>query len=413
MPLEIGLYPKRVRMFSRNAKLYLVATTLQGFGFGIWSVMFNLYLKVVGFQANFIGYMFTASALATGFVALPSGLICEYLGSKKALLIGLTVNLVNLVQIIVLEPSILFFASLVSGLIGTVSWVASAPFMTENSKPEERSYLFSVDWAIMVIMGVIGSYVGGVMPSLFNTFLGLPTGEYASAVGYRLCLATSAFLALAAAVPILLIKENKMRKRQKIVDLLALRNIKSSRTILKFMIPTGIIGLGAGFIVPLFTLFFKLKFVATDEEIGIISAFGNVTLGLGTLVAPALSRKLGRVRSIVLCQYVSMPFIMLVTLAPNLALSGSAFVARNALMNMAGPITTALQMELVTQSERATTNGLMVMADNIPRSITASISGEMMTISDFYTPFLATSITYFTASSLYLIFFRKAEVQTT
>jgi predicted MFS family arabinose efflux permease len=108
-----------------------------------------------------------------------------------------------------------------------------------------------------------------------------------------------------------------------------------------------------------------------------------------------------------------MPFIMLMTLAPNLSLAGSAYVMRNALMNMAGPISTTFQMERVTESERATTNGLMVMADNIPRAITASISGQMMTISDFYTPFLATTITYFIASSIFFMFFRKAEAQTT
>jgi predicted MFS family arabinose efflux permease len=99
------------------------------------------------------------------------------------------------------------------------------------------------------------------------------------------------------------------------------------------------------------------------------------------------------------------------TLAPNLALASSAFITRNALMNMAGPITSTLQMELVTETERATTNGLMVMADNIPRALTALVSGRMMTKSDFYTPFLITTLTYFIASSLYFIFFRKAEEQ--
>lgn len=100
---------------------------------------------------------------------------------------------------------------------------------------------------------------------------------------------------------------------------------------------------------------------------------------------------------------------MLMTLAPNLALASAAYVARGALMNMAGPISSTLQMELVTEKERATTNGLMIMADNIPRATTASISGKMMTGSDFYTPFLFTTVTYFIASSLYYIFFRKAE----
>ncbi len=396
-------------MLSRNAKLYIGATVLQGLSFGIWGVIFNLYLNLseVGFRPDFIGSMFTVGAIATGLVALPAGLICTRIGLKRALLVGLTANFVSLVQIVVLQPFILLFASLVAGLIGTLGWVASAPFMMENSGQEERTYLFSINWASMTIMAVVGSYVGGVMPDLFNALLGLSTGLNGSAVGYRISLAVSVALALAAAVPILLIRERKMLQRQKMVDLLSFRNIKSRRTIAKFMIPTAIIGFGAGFIVPLFNIFFQLRFLATTEQIGTIFALGNITLGLGILGAPVLSSRLGKVRSIVTCQYLSMPFIMLMTLSPNLALASTAYTARGALMNMAGPISSTLQMELVSEKERATTNGLMVMADNIPRAVTASISGKMMTGSNFYTPFLFTTLAYFIASSLYFIFFRK------
>jgi MFS family permease len=391
----------------------MVATALQGLSSGIWAVIFNLYLnlKAVGFQPDFIGLMFTVSAIATGLVALPAGLLCERLGPKKALLIGFMANFVNLAQIVILQPSILLVASLSSGLIGTVAWVAAAPFMMENSTQEERTYFFSVDWAIMIIMGVIGNYVGGLMPNLLNTFLGLPTGANGSPIGYRISLGISMALALTMVIPVLLIKEDRMLQRQKISDLISFRNIRSHRTILKFMIPTAMIGFGAGFIVPLFNLFFSLKFSASLEQIGLISSLSSITLGIGTLAAPALSKRLGRVKSIAVCEFLSMPFIMLMTLAPNLALASSAFITRNALMNMAGPISSTLQMELVTETERATTNGLMVMADGVPRALTAWVSGRMMTESDFYTPFLITTLTYFIASSLYFMFFRKAETQ--
>jgi len=412
--LGIQQYLHRITSLSHNAKLYLVATILQGLNNGIWGVIFTLYLNLheVGFQPDFIGMMFTISTLATGLVALPAGLICERIGPKKALLIGLMANFINIIQIQVLQPPILLVASLGSGLIGTIGWVASAPFMMENSKQEERTYLFSVDWALLIIMGVLGSYVGGVMPDLFNALLGLSTGANGSAVGYRISLLISVALALTAALPILITKENKTLQRQKTADLLSLRNIQSHKTILKFMIPTGIVGFGAGFIVPLLNLFLKLKFFATLEQIGIISSLSSVTLGIGTLAAPALAKKLGKVKSVVICEYFSMPFIMLMTLVPNLPLASTAYVARNTLMNMAGPINTALQMELITETERATTNGLMVMADNIPRALTASVSGKMMTESDFFTPFLVTTLTYFVGSSLYFIFFRKAEART-
>lgn len=410
---RIQQYFQRITKLSPNAKLYMVATALQGLSSGIWAVIFNLYLnlKAVGFQPDFIGLMFTVSAIATGLVALPAGLLCERLGPKKALLIGFMANFVNIAQIVILQPSILLVASLSSGLIGTVAWVAAAPFMMENSTQEERTYFFSVDWAIMIIMGVIGNYVGGLMPNLLNTFLGLPTGANGSPIGYRISLGISMALALTMVIPVLLIKEDRMLQRQKISDLISFRNIRSHRTILKFMIPTAMIGFGAGFIVPLFNLFFSLKFSASLEQIGLISSLSSITLGIGTLAAPALSKRLGRVKSIVVCEFLSMPFIMLMTLAPNLALASSAFITRNALMNMAGPISSTLQMELVTETERATTNGLMVMADGVPRALTAWVSGRMMTESDFYTPFLITTLTYFIASSLYFMFFRKAETQ--
>ncbi|MCW3980382.1 MAG: MFS transporter [Candidatus Bathyarchaeota archaeon] len=400
-------------MLSRNARLYLVATVLRGLSFGIWGVIFYLYLNLseVSFQPDFIGNMFTFGAVATGFAALPAGLAYERIGPKKALLVGLTANFVNLVQIFAMQPLVLLSASLVSGLVGTLGWVASAPFMMENSKREERTYLFSVNWALMTIMGVVGSYVGGVLPDLFNRLMDLSTGTEGAAAGYRMTLIVSIALALAAAIPIVLIKEKKMSERQKMADLLSLRNIRSHGTILRFMLPAGLIGFGAGFIVPLSNLFFKLKLFATTEQIGAISALSNVTLGIGTLAAPMLSKRFGKVKSIVICQYLSMPFIMMITLSPNLAMASTAFISRAALMNMAGPISSTLQMEMVTENERGTTNGLMVMSDSIPRALTASISGSMMAGSDFYTPFVFTTFTYFLASSLYFIFFRKAEKQ--
>jgi MFS family permease len=389
-----------------------MATTLLGMSSGIWGVIFYLYLNLgeIGFQPDFIGNMFTASAVATGLVALPAGLLCERVGTKRAMLVSQASSFASIIQIVTLHPSILLLASLITGLVGTIAWVASAPFMMENSQPEERTYLFSISWAAMVIMGVIGSYVGGAMPDTLNAALGLPVGvETGSAAGYRIALVISIALALAVTVPILFIKEDKTVQRQKAGALLSLKNIKSPLTIIKLMIPTGLIGFGAGFIVPLFSIFFKLKFAATPEEVGTIFALGNVTLGIGTLVAPTLSNKIGKVKAAIACQYFSMPFIMLMTLSPNLAMAASAYFVRGAFMNMAGPVSTTFQMEIVTENERATTSGLMVMSDNIPRAVTASISGKMMTGSDFYTPFLFTTATYFVASSLYFVFFRKAE----
>ena len=409
---ETRNYFLRVRSFTLNARLFLVANALQGLGVGIWGVIFYLYLNLgeVGFAPDFIGNMFSVGAIATGLVALPAGLLCERIGTKRTILISLAANLFNIVQVVVLEPSILLLVSLVSGLIATLGWVASAPFMMEDTKPQERTFLFSMNFAIWMITGVIGSLLGGIMPDMFNSVLGLATGAIAgSAVGYRITLVLASVASAAAVIPILLVKANHTVPRQEVGALLSLRNIKSWSTIVKFIIPVAIIGLGAGFIIPLFNVFFKLRYAATSEIVGTIFALGNVTVGIASLGAPILSERLGRLRAIAACQFLSMPFIMLVTISPNLALSTGAYLARGTLMQMAIPLENAFQMELVTENERATTSGLMIMADNVPRAVSSSISGAMMTVNDFYTPFLFTTLTYFLSSSLLYVFFRKAE----
>lgn len=409
---EFRQYLQRVSSFSRNARLYLLASTLHGLGGGIWGVIFYLYLNLdeIGFQPDFISNMFTAGALATGLVALPAGLLCERIGTKKAILVSQVANFLSFIQIATLQPSLLLLTSLSVGLIGTIGGVAGAPFMMHNSREEERTYLFSLNWTIGTITGVVGNFAGGFMPDVFNTALGLPTGvQTGSASGFRITLVMALMLILIGSIPFLLIREDKTARKHTMGALLSLKNIQHPFTIVKFMIPTAMIGFGAGFIVPLFSLFFKLKLGATSGQIGTIFALGSITLAVGTFLAPTVANRLGKVKAVVSCQYLSMPFIMGMTLAPNLPSAAFAYLTRGALMNMAGPINTTFQMEMVSETERATTSGFMMMADNVPRAITASVSGALMTGNDFYTPFVFTTLTYFGASSLFYLFFRKAE----
>ena len=340
--------------------------------------------------------------------------MCERIGTRRAILASQAANMLSFIQIFALQPPILLLTSLSGGLIGTIGGVAGPPFMAKNSRDEERTYLFSLNWTLGTIMSVIGNFMGGFLPGLFNSVLTLPTGTgTGSAEGYRLALVLAVTLILIGSIPLLLIKEDKTMKRQTMGRLLGLKNVQHPFTIIKFMIPVGIIGFGAGFVVPLFSLFFKLKFAATAEQIGGIFALGSITLALGTFVAPTVASKIGKVKAVVTCQFLSMPFIMLVTLSPNLVLAATAYLLRGALMNMAGPINSTFQMEIVAEGERATTSGLMIMADNVPRAITASVSGALMTGNDFYTPFLFTTMTYFCASSLFYIFFRNIEKSAT
>jgi len=397
-------YIRMIRMFSHNARLFLASTILMGLSFGIWDAIFNLYLRELGYHEDFVGFMFSLSAFATGFMALPAGLLCESIGRKRSLFLGTLVsNLFSLVQVFTADSSFLLVTNLAAGLVGTISWVANAPFMMENSEKEERTYLFSMSWGFMTVASMVGNLLGGYLPDSFAVMV---QGE--PVLGFRLTLLCSVAFTFVSVLPILLIRE-KRTSRQKPSQLLSLKNIQSGRTILKLVLTTGLVGFGAGHIVPLFNMFFANKLHATTEQIGVIFALGQVALAAGTFLAPVLSNRIGKVKAVVLCQACSIPFISMIALSETLELAGGSYLARGALMNMAGPIGSTFAMELVQSTERATTSGLTVMADMIPRAIGANLGGQMMGSGEYVLPYFYTSLFYVTAAILYFWFFRKME----
>jgi len=377
---------------------------LSGISFGMWGTIFNLYLGKLGYKEDFVGFMFSLNALATGFMALPAGLLCEGIGRKRSLLLGILVsNLFSLVQVFIVDSTLLLATSLAAGLVGTISWVAYAPFMMENSEKEERTYLFSMSWAFMTVAGMVGSLLGGYLPDSFAVMI---QGE--TVLGFRLTLLCSIAFTFVSLLPILLIRE-KRTSRQEATQLLFLKNIQSGPIILKLVLTTGLIGFGAGFIVPLFNMFFANKLHATTEQIGVIFALGQVALAIGTFLAPVLSSRIGKVKAVVLCQVCSIPFISMIALSETLELAGLSYLVRGALMNMAGPIGSTFAMELVQSAERATTSGLTVMADMLPRAIGAKLGGQMMGSGEYVLPYFYTSLFYITAATFYFWFFRKME----
>ena len=58
-------YITRMALFSRNARLFVFHTAGLNVAFGMWGVLFNLYLLAVGFDVAFVGlYMLLDSTAA-------------------------------------------------------------------------------------------------------------------------------------------------------------------------------------------------------------------------------------------------------------------------------------------------------------------------------------------------------------
>jgi len=404
-------YFRKIRMFSRNARLFLSATVLNGFTLGIWMVLFNLYLLDLGFREDFIGYMFLLGGLAAGLAAFPVGIMSDKIGRKKSLLIGVLVGSVfNASLVCTSNPILLLTVSLFGGFGGLFSimfWVVGPPFMMENSEPEERTHLFSMNLATWFLSNMAGSFAGGFLPGVFGRLLGVGNE---SVMVYRVTLTVSVVFLFLSFLPFHAIKERQYQKRNATMSSrLSLKAIQSRAVIGKLVLTYGLIGLGAGLIIPFFNVFFQNRLQATPEQIGVIFALGNVMTAVGIVLAPVLSGRLGKVRAVAFTQFGSIPFIFGIAFSLNLGFAAVSYLTRGALMVMGAPILSNFAMEAVQTEERATTSGFMNMADRIPRAVGSSIAGQMMTGGNYVLPYMLTSALYFVGSSLFLTFFKKAE----
>ena len=95
-------------------------------------------------------------------------------------------------------------------------------------------------------------------------------------------------------------------------------NVKSWGFIWKLLLGQFLIGFGAGFTVPLFALYFKKVYNITADQWGTLASIAKFPYFFGMYLAPIVAKKIGNLKTVLYCQYLSIPFLLLTLFAPNL-----------------------------------------------------------------------------------------------
>ncbi|MBI2848913.1 MAG: MFS transporter [Chloroflexi bacterium] len=403
----IAGYFRTMRRFSLNGKLYLTYSLLSGLGTGIWNVMFNLYLLRAGFDLGFIGMFWLVDMLFHGIFAFPAGLIGDKIGRRKAFILATTINiLARGALLFVVSPTPILVLAAIAGMGEGFHAVAGPPFIMENSEPEERPHLFSLDASFLQISTFVGSLSGGLLPVLWAGSLGLPPLEPSAA---RWALVTSLPLTFVALIPLALIKEKPVALVESFRDLFTLRNIVSHQTIFKLALCGIFLGLGFGLTTRFFNVFFYEVHHLSDEMIGAALAIGSLGAAFSILVSPIMTRKWGNVRSIFLSMTGSIPFLFLMAVIPGVPLVTFFFVMRGALYSISMPLRNQLSMEFIISKERATTAGLVHMAFDLGGAVGAGMLGLLVIEGNFVPAFTTASFLLLIPAALYYVFFRGME----
>jgi len=178
------------------------------------------------------------------------------------------------------------------------------------------------------------------------------------------------------------------------------------RPLLKFSGINGLIGLGAGFFIPLVATWMLLKFAVQDTWSGPLLALANVTIGIAAIGSTPLAKRYGPVRAIVMAQGLSTAFMLSLAFTTNAVLAGGLYLVRASLMNMSAPIGDSFLMGIIAPEQRGLASAVNSIIWRLPNSVTTVLGGILMAAGYYDLPiFLATAF-YVASISLFFTVFR-------
>jgi MFS family permease len=305
-------------------------------------------------------------------------------------------------QYAVLDATWLLISQALLGFSSAFIMVAWSPYVTGLSTSKERAHLFGFSSGIALLAVLAGSILGGYLPHLLMELQGVaPTLFWA----YRKTLWLSL---LPLAVSTLIVVPMTRDHPTVVTRSFGIGHIKNERFIAKYAVTVTVVGMGAGIIVMYFNLFFSW-WGADSAFIGLVFGLNILVLSAGNFLAPAMADRIGKVKTVVITEALSIPFLLMLYWSPFFSLAVLAYIARATLMNMAGPISNALFMEGLTKEERSTAMGVVGTGDQFVRGVGAIIGGWFLAAGLYKEPYLLVSGLYVLAVVMFYYFFKNKE----
>ena len=401
----------QIASFNQNIRLFMLANVLIQIGMGVFSVMYNLYLKELGFPETVNGKVISMTSLATAIMLIPAGFLSDRFGRKSIITIGAIITMITLFyRSVAIGEHSLIYAAFFTGLFMALVQVSGVPFLAENSRASERMHLFSIHFSIVTIASVIGSLGGGVLADAFHIYSGMSVQA-----SIKWVLIIGSFIFALSLIPLLKLKpaapiEEKVSTTQ--TTKLPSGFSKNIKIIILFSLANLIVGIGSGLVIPYLNLYFSNRFEASNAYIGLILSLGSGMTAVAMLMGPALVKKVGKVQALVIFQLLSIPFLFITGYTTSLFIASMGFLLRQALMNAGNPIQSAIAMDLVHDKYKGLANSVNQMVFNIGWATMGPVStGLVMAYGSYwgyaYT-FTITGILYTIASTyFYFMFGRK------
>ena len=383
----------------RDARLLLASSFIGGVSYAFYFLILPFYLITAGYDATWIGIANAAFGISMTLFIIPAGILADSFGRKRFNLLGYVLMSLGMI-VVALSPSVpaILGGAALSGFGGALTFASSGALLA-GSVPERRmTAIFSYSSFLSTFASSLGS-AAGWLPTILIDLSGA-----SRLLALQGTMGIGGLITLLAAIPLLFVHEARTEHKRE-----AKFSLKSRGIIAKFMIVNIFIGFGAGLTIPLFPVYFWKKFGIDSGPMGTLQAATNLVAALAFLAAPKVASRLGRVRGIVITTGISVPLLALIPLAPSFLLSTPLYAARQALINMNGPLIDSLIMRLVDEKERATASGVAQLFWNLPNSFGQPVGGYMIDKIWIDAPPFSTAAFYAVYTTMFWVMFRNVK----
>lgn len=386
--------PHKVRWLIYLASFVSVA-------YGYLLVAIAAYLPEIGLTSGDVGLILGANGVAFVVSAVPIGFLADRRGRKLVLILGL----------LAVPPSLLAYALTtdvgVLVMAGITAGVAEGAFLTswnaliaDMTTQENRVAAFSFSF----IVGNIPMTIGFALPFVFpfiSTWTGLDTHTIHSWAFILL-----AGVALISPITLFfLLRDHK----EGISPTSSPVRWKGMGLLLKFSGLNSLIGLGAGFIIPLIPTWLFLKFGVPDTYSGPLLALSLLTMAFAAIGSPRLAARYGSVRAIVLTQGLSTIFMFALAFAGEPVVAGLLYLIRTSLMNMSVPLADSFLMGIVPKEGRGLASAINSLIWRLPNSATTVVGGMILAAGIFDLPFFLATGFYLVSITLFYRVFKDVK----
>ena len=367
-------YLRRQFNFSRDVRLFLFYNLLANVGWGVFTLIFNLYLRELNLREDDMGAFSAAQTLAMAGGAATMGAVLDRLGIWRSIVSGVSVFLVASLGLAFAEarPMILVLSA-ISGLGLAYLFTTTMPFVIAWTRRDERQFVSALSFSVTSLSLTLGSLLGGFLPDV------LPGGDLQT---FRWTLVAGTGIAALGLVPMLLM--GLARRGGGLPDPTAVKEAtdpserrRVRRDVTVFVLVGGLMAVGAGMVFPFFNVYLTTQ-GADATTVGYVYALGGLSAAVVGLSAPFISRRLGSLYGVAAVRLSIVPFYLALILTPGLPLAAITHIVRQTSISMAWPIDSTFIAEVLPPRARTRVYGLRAAAWNLGFSAASLVAGVLI-----------------------------------